>query len=63
MPAPKRSEDAQFLTLTMAMGRLNLCRSSTLRLARESKALFRCGKSWRINWVKLNDYIETECIK
>lgn len=61
MPTPNRNENADFLTIPMAMQKLNLCRSNVIKLAKEAGALLRYGKVQRINWKKLNDYFQAKC--
>lgn len=63
MPTPVRNEDGEYLTVSMAMKRLNMCRLKTINLASEANALFRYGKSQRINWDKLNEYFSKKCIE
>lgn len=63
MPAPNRSENAEFITVSMAMQRLNMCRASIIKLARESGALYRYGHIQRINWNNLNGYFKANCIE
>ena len=61
MPAPNRNENAEFLSVPMAMRKLNLCRSNTVKLAAEAGALLRYGKAQRIDWNKLSEYFKREC--
>lgn len=63
MPAPVRNEKAEFLTVTMAMKELNMCRASTVKLAAEAGALLRYGKAQRIDWNKLSRYFKTNYIE
>ena len=56
MPVPHRNEKAKFLTVPMVMRELNLCRASTVKLAKESGALLRYGNAQRIDWDRLNNY-------
>lgn len=63
MPAPNRNENAEFITVTMAMQRLNMCRASTVRLATEAGALLRYGNSQRISWNRLNSYFKENYIE
>lgn len=60
MPAPNRNEKAGFITVPMAMQELNLCRSSTVKLALEARALIRYGNCQRINIEKLKAYFVKE---
>lgn len=57
---PNRNKGATFLTVPMAMEELNLCRSSTVRLALEAGALLRFGNVQRIDWEKLREYFRKE---
>lgn len=56
MPAPVRNADAEYLTVKMTMERLNLCRASTIKIAKEADALLRYGNAQRINWKKLSEH-------
>lgn len=60
MPAPERNERAEFVTVAIAMKKLNLCRASTVKLAKEADALYRYGNSQRIRWDRLKEYFEKE---
>lgn len=60
MPAPNRNEEAEFLTVSMTMQKLNLCRASVVKLAKEAGALFRFGNSQRIDYKRLNEYFRKE---
>lgn len=60
MPAPKRNKGGTFVTIPMAMGELNMCRASVVKLAREASALYRYGNAQRINIQKLKDYFVKE---
>jgi len=60
MPAPNRNEDAEFLTVSMAMKELNMCRTNTLKLATEAGALFRYGNAQRIDWNRLKKLVEKD---
>ena len=44
----------------MAMQELNLCRSSTVKLALEAGALLRYGNVQRVDWKKLSEYFRKE---
>lgn len=59
MPAPNRNENAEFLTVTMAMKELNMCRASTVKLAKEAGALRRYGNSQRIDWKRLKEHFNS----
>lgn len=63
MPAPNRNEDAKFLTVSMAMKELNMCRTNTLKLAKEAGALFRYGNAQRIDWNRLSSYFKENYIE
>lgn len=60
MPTPNRNENAEFITIAMAMQNLNLCRASTVKLASEADALLRYGNVQRVDWKKLSDYFRKE---
>ncbi len=63
MPAPNRNEDAEFLTVSMAMKELNMCRTNTLKLATEAGALFRYGNAQRIDWNRLSSYFKENYVE
>ncbi len=63
MPAPSRNENAEFITVKMAMQNLNLCRTSTVKLAKEANALLRFGNAQRIDWNKLSKYFKEKYIE
>lgn len=56
MPRPKRNGDGEFITIAEATRKLNLCRSSVVRLAEQSDSLYRYGKSIRIHWDSLQKF-------
>lgn len=63
MPKPNRNDKAEFWTVSMAMGELNMCRASTIKLAAEAGALLRYGNSQRINWNRLNSYFKKTALR
>lgn len=63
MPTPNRNENAEFLTVSMTMKELNMCRANTLKLATEAKALFRYRNAQRIDWNKLSSYFKENYIE
>lgn len=63
MPTLNRNENAEFITVRMAMKELNLCRTSTVQIAREAGALFRYGNLQRIDWAKLSSYFKEKYIE
>ncbi len=63
MPTPSRNKNAEFITVKMAMQNLNLCRASTVKLAKEANALLRYGNSQRVNWGKLSEYFKEKYVE
>jgi len=63
VPTPNRHENAEFITVKMAMRELNMCRASTVKLAAEAGALLRYGNSQRINWNRLSSYFKENYIE
>ncbi len=58
MNKPNRNENADLITVQMAMARTNLCKKAVIDLAKEAKAYVKFGKSVRIIGDKLMDHIE-----
>lgn len=63
MPTPVRNDSGEYLTVPITMRKLNMCRSKTVKIAADAGALIRYGKSQRINWNKLDGYIQANCIE
>ena len=61
MVQPKRNENAKYITIPMAQERYNLCRDLVTRLAKESGALIRYGRTTRIDTEKMDKYFSEQC--
>lgn len=59
MPAPVRNQSGEYLTIESVMKRINLCRSSVVKLSKESNSLFRYGKVFRVHWPRFKEHFES----
>lgn len=60
MNKPVRNNNARFVTPEMAKRRYNLCRENIIKLAKESGALVKYGRSVRVDVEKMDAYLINE---